>query len=66
MNPHLTLGRVKGAARGDYHSYLTRLKSVRGGRFEVRQYVLFESRLAAEGATYRPLASFDLGVGATP
>ena len=63
FHPHLTLGRVKGPGRGDWRNDLRGLSSGDAGGFEVREYVLFESRLGPEGAVYAALARFPLGAG---
>ena len=60
FRPHLTLGRVKGPGRGDWRGFLARFAAARAGGFEVREIVLFESRLDPGGASYLPLAAFPL------
>ena len=61
---HLTLGRVRGAARGDWRPVLLRAGEQARGEFEVREYVLFESRLSAGGSVYTPMERFPLGARA--
>jgi len=61
FRPHLTLGRVKGAARGDWRSILERAAGRAAGGFEVSEYVLFESRLGPHGASYAPIERYALG-----
>ncbi len=60
FRPHLTLGRVKGPGQGDWRSFLARHAGADLGSFEVREFVLFESRLAPTGATYLALRRFAL------
>lgn len=59
--PHLTLGRVRGP-RGVRRA-IEAVKSWRpeSGAEEVDEMILFESRLAASGATHVPLARYALG-----
>jgi len=61
LRPHLTLGRVKGAAHGDWRSILERVAGRAAGGFEVSEYVLFESRLGPHGASYTPIERYALG-----
>lgn len=63
FHPHLTLGRVKEAGRGDWRSFLDRHAETSLGSFEAREFVLFESRLAPTGATYHALRRFSLPGG---
>lgn len=58
---HLTLGRVRGRARGDWRAALQRAGEQARGEFDVREYVLFQSRLAPGGSVYTPLERFPLG-----
>jgi 2'-5' RNA ligase len=60
FSPHLTLGRVRGGGGGDWRSFLRDVTACEGGGFEVSGFVLFESRLAAAGATYHPVARYAL------
>jgi 2'-5' RNA ligase len=64
FRPHLTLGRVKGPARGDWRSRIEEAGPRASGGFEVTDYILFESRLGPGGAVYTPLERFALGRGA--
>lgn len=61
---HLTLGRVRGAARGDWRPILLRAGEQARAEFEVREYVLFESRLSPGGSIYTPRERFPLGTRA--
>lgn len=63
FHPHLTLGRVRGEARGDWRPALERAAGEGAGEFAVGEYALFESRLDARGATYTALARFPLTPG---
>lgn len=58
---HLTMGRVKGPGRGDWRPALARAGGQASGEFEVKEYVLFQSRLDPGGAVYASLARFPLG-----
>ena len=61
---HLTLGRVRGAARGEWRAGLLRAGDEARGEFEVREYVLFQSRLSSGGSIYTPMERFPLGARA--
>lgn len=61
---HLTLGRVRGAARGDWRAALMKTGGQARGEFEVREYVLFQSRLSPGGSIYTPMERFTLGARA--
>jgi RNA 2',3'-cyclic 3'-phosphodiesterase len=63
FTPHLTLGRVKGKGRGDWRAELQRRAAARPGEFEVREMVLFQSRLEAAGACYDALERIGLPAG---
>jgi 2'-5' RNA ligase len=54
--PHLTLGRARGRPL-----HLDLPSGAEVTRFRVRRVELAESRLAAEGATYRTVGGFALG-----
>lgn len=60
FKPHLTLGRVKGPARGDWREVLERKAGGALQGFDVTEYVLFESRLGPRGATYTAIERFPL------
>lgn len=66
---HLTLGRVQRSGRGpwpgrgDWRAALLRASEQASGEFEVKEYVLFQSRLDPSGAVYTPLGRFPLGGG---
>ena len=61
FRPHLTLARAREGRAGDWKTPLAREAEADGGGFEVRQLVLFESRLGPGGSQYRELQKFDLG-----
>lgn len=58
---HLTLGRVRGPGRGGWRAMMERVSERLSGPFEVRDYVLFQSRLGPGGSAYVPLRRFRLG-----
>lgn len=58
--PHLTLGRVRGRAKGEWRPALERAARRAAGALEVDDYVLFESRHDRSGAVYLPLQRFPL------
>ncbi len=60
FRPHLTLGRVKGAGRGDWRPLLRRHAEASLGSFEAPECVLFESKLDSAGASYSPIGRFPL------
>jgi len=60
--PHLTLGRVKGPPRGEWRSSLAAAAGA-PVRFEVDDFVLYESRHSPGGSTYFPLRRFVLDGG---
>ncbi|MBI4169004.1 MAG: RNA 2',3'-cyclic phosphodiesterase [Acidobacteria bacterium] len=66
FRPHLTLGRVKGPARGDWRPALARASEEAPGAFEVSEFALFESRLDRHGLTHSVLARFPLSPGGGP
>ncbi len=61
FRPHLTLGRINGPASGDWRARMDRVSVQSTGSFEVREYVLFQSRLGPGGAAYTALRRFALG-----
>ncbi len=61
---HLTLGRVRGAARGEWRAALLKTGEQARGDFDVREYVLFQSRLSPGGSVYTPMDRFPLGARA--
>lgn len=63
FKPHLTVGRVRGARRGDWKSALCRLAEDRLGELTVDAYHLFESQVGPGGATYRKLSTWELSGG---
>jgi 2'-5' RNA ligase len=62
FSPHITLGRVKGAINLDRLSEIIRsLESEQWGDQEVRDLVLYHSRLETKGAVYEKVHVFPLG-----
>jgi 2'-5' RNA ligase len=60
FRPHLTLGRVRGQAKGEWRPALERAARQAEGAFEVQDYVLFESRHDRSGAVYLPMRRYRL------
>lgn len=63
FRPHLTLGRVRGQAKGEWRSSLERASARVSRFFEVQDYVLFDSRHDRSGAVYVPLRRYRLAPG---
>jgi 2'-5' RNA ligase len=63
FRPHLTLARAREGRAGDWKTPLAREAEARGGRFEVRRLVLYESRPGPGGSQYRAVQEFPLGTG---
>ena len=61
FRPHLTLGRVKGPGRGDWREALGRASGPVADGFDVKEYVLFESRLGPGGSIYTARGRYPLG-----
>ncbi|MFQ5843649.1 MAG: RNA 2',3'-cyclic phosphodiesterase [Planctomycetota bacterium] len=60
FRPHLTIGRVKGSRPGDWRAGLLRVSGAGAGEFEVKEFILFRSRLGPGGASYEALARFPI------
>jgi 2'-5' RNA ligase len=64
FRPHLTLGRVRGQAKGEWRPALAEASERTAGVLDVQDYVLFESRHDRSGAVYLPLQRYRLAGGA--
>ncbi|MBI4465892.1 MAG: RNA 2',3'-cyclic phosphodiesterase [Acidobacteria bacterium] len=59
--PHLTLGRFRSASRlARLQEEIARLPATEFGRFQAKEFILFESRLSPRGAEYSKLEHFPL------
>lgn len=65
FRPHLTLGRVRGAAAAvrELGQQISALGDFEAGEFLVDEVVVFSSELTADGPIYSPLARIPLDVG---
>ena len=61
FHPHMTLARWKGRRAHEVARFLERTRGLSSGPFEVREFVLFESRLSRHGAHYEEVARYPLG-----
>ena len=57
----MTLARWKGRRAHEVARFLERTRGLSSGPFEVREFVLFESRLSRHGAHYEEVARYPLG-----
>ena len=60
FHPHITLARWKGRRGHEVARFLERTRSLVSDVFEVREFILFESRLSRHGAHYEEVASYAL------
>jgi len=60
FHPHITLARWKGRRGHEVVRFLERTRGLASGSFEVREFILFESRLSRHGAHYEEVASYPL------
>ena len=58
--PHITLARWKGRRSREVANFLERNRGLSSEPFEVKDFILFESRLSRHGAHYEPLANYRL------
>lgn len=58
--PHITIGRVKGASRGEVLSFVNRHKKLKIDGVPVDEFTLYESRLGSDEALHIPLQRFIL------
>ncbi len=61
FHPHITLARWKGRRGHEVARFLERTRGLSSDPFEVRDFILFESRLSRHGAHYEPVATYPLG-----
>ena len=61
FHPHITLARWKGRRSHEIARFLERTRGFASEPFEVRDFILFESRLSKHGAHYEEVARYALG-----
>ena len=61
FHPHITLARWKGRRGHEVARFLDQTRGLSSEPFEVREFILFESRLSRHGAHYEQVASYPLG-----
>lgn len=59
-HPHITLARWKGRAPG-IEPFLEQNGGLDSDRWDVTEFILFESRLGHEGAHYEPVETYEFG-----
>lgn len=59
-NPHITLGKVKGAPKQDVLSFINQHKRFRMSDIPVTEFILYSSRLHPDGAIHKPLERYSL------
>lgn len=59
-HPHITLARWKGRRSREVQDFLERRRGLSSELFEVRDFILFESRLSRHGAYYEEVESYEL------
>ena len=60
FHPHITLARWKGRRSQEVARFLERTRGVASEPFDVRDFVLFESRLSKHGAHYEQIKRYPL------
>lgn len=60
FKPHVTLARLKNPDVGRLQDFIIRNNLFRAGPLGVDRFILYESRLGGEGATYIPLQDYPL------
>ena len=60
FHPHITLARWKGRRGHEVTRFLERTRGLASDPFEVRDFILFESRLSRHGAHYEEVARYPL------
>ena len=61
FHPHISLARWKGRRDHEVARFLDRTRGLSSDPFEVRDFILFESRLSRHGAHYEEVAAYSLG-----
>lgn len=60
FHPHITIARWKGRRSREVKDWLERNSALNSDPFDVRQFILFESRLSRHGAHYEEVVSYEL------
>lgn len=60
FHPHITLARWKGRRGHEVARFLESTRCLASEPFEIRDFILFESRLSRHGAHYEPVATYQL------
>jgi len=60
FHPHITLARWKGRRSHEVARFLEQTRGLVSAPFEVRDFILFESRLSKHGAHYEEVAAYPL------
>jgi 2'-5' RNA ligase len=60
FHPHITLARWKGRRAHEVQGFLERTAGLASEPFQVREFILFESRLSRHGAHYDEVATYPL------
>lgn len=60
FSPHITVARLKLPSGPEFDSFLEQHKKLKLPPFSVREFILFQSCLAPQGALHTPLRSFSL------
>ena len=66
FHPHITLARWKSRRAHETARFLEHTRGLASVPFEVRDFILFESRLSRHGAHYEEVASFPLSPASSP
>ncbi len=61
FHPHITLARWKGRRAREVQHFLEHQAGLTSEPFEVKDFILFESRLSRHGAHYEAVTSYGLG-----
>lgn len=60
FHPHITLARWKGRRANEVQNFLELGRGLSSNAFDVRNFILFESRLSRHGAQYEEVACYPL------